>query len=782
MPAIGQRLSMLDAEERVTGRVNYVLNVELPGMLHGRILRSPLPHARVVSIDTSAAERMTGVVAVLTRSDFTLEGGYSPRYGRIFRDQSVVALDKVRFVGDAVAAVAAVNDEIAEEALSLIKVEYQELPAVFDEIDALKTDAPLVHDPRPEQQEMFSNLIQNLPGGSNLCSHFKLRHGNIDAGFHQAVFVYEDVFRSPPAQHVPLEPHVTIAQFSQGKLTLWTSTQMPHAVRAQMATLLHLPLAQVRVIVENLGGGFGSKGSLRLEPITAFLALKANRPVKIVLRREEEFVTVCKHPATIRIKTGVMKDGTLVARQVTAHFNTGAYSDVGPVVARNGGSAMSGPYKIPHVWIDSFAVWTNLVPAGALRGFGVPQAVWAYESQMDMIAERLGLDPVDLRRKNLLRDGDLFATGEKLADVHFAELLNQVAASLKWTSSDARWIQQAPAGRGNGSIRQGKGLALAIKATITPSTSAAAIKLNEDGSLNVLTSSVECGQGATTVLAQIAATAMQVPVERVSVSHPDTDMTPYDQQTSSSRTTFSMGGAIGKAADDLKRQLIENAADLLEVSGNDLNLEDGRIVVRGTPSRSLSYGEIAVRSKQANLIGRGSFTTRGGLDLETGQGIGSVHWHQGAIGCEIEVDIETGRVRVLRLCPNVFAGRVINPRLCELQLEGCAIFGLGQALFEEMTYGDHGQLINTNLGEYNVPSFEDIAATLDASALEQPNSPDLHGIGETLLPPVMAAISNAVYNAVGVRIHDLPLTPEKILRQLRDPTGGGNDTLDRGRT
>ena len=757
---------MIDAQERVTGRVNYALNVELPGMLQGKILRSPLPHARIVHIDTSAAERMTGVATVLTRGDFTPASGYSARYGRIFRDQSVVALDKVRFVGEPVAAVAALNDDIAEEALALIKVDYQELPAVFDEAAALKADAPLVHEPRPEQQPIFSNLIQDLPGGGNLCSHFKLRRGEVEAGFRQSDFVYEDVFRSPAAQHVPLEPHVTVAQFFQDKLTLWTSTQMPHAVRSQMAELLHLPLVRVRVIVETLGGGFGSKGSLRLEPIAAFLALKANRPVKIVLRREEEFVTVCKHPATLRIKTGVMKDGTLAARQVTAHFNTGAYSDVGPVVARNGGSAMSGPYRIPHVWIDSFAVWTNLVPAGALRGFGVPQAVWAYESQMDMIAERLGLDPVEFRRQNLLRDDDLFATGEKLADMHFEELLDQAAASLQWTARDARWSQGARATGKNGAARRGKGLALVIKATITPSTSAAAIKLNEDGSLNVLTSSVECGQGAKTVLAQIAAAAMQVPVERVSVSDPDTDLTPYDQQTSSSRTTFSMGGAVTKAADDLQRQLLDHAAELLEASVKDLALENGRVTVRGTPERSLSYGEIALRSSQFNLIGRGAFTTRGGLDLETGQGIGSVHWHQGAIGCEVEVDVETGKVKVLHLSPRVFAGRAVNPRLCALQLEGCAIFGLGQGLFEEMSYGDNGQLINTNLADYNIPSFEDIPQTVKSAMLEHAGSEDIHGVGETLLPPVMAAIGNAVYNAVGARIRDLPLTAEKVLREL----------------
>ena len=324
----------------------------------------------------------------------------------------------------------------------------------------------------------------------------------------------------------------------------------------------------------------------------------------------------------------------------------------------------------------------------------------------------------------------------------------------------------------NGSTHRGKGLALVIKATITPSTSTAAIKLNEDGSVNVLISSVECGQGAKTVLAQIAADAMQVPVERVALSNPDTDVTPYDQQTSSSRTTFSMGGAVTQAAADLKQQLLDHAGILLEASVQDLVIENGQVTVRGTPNRFLPFGAIAMRSQQANLIGRGAFTTRGGLDLATGQGVGSVHWHQGAIGCEVEVDMETGKVNVLRLSPSVFAGRVVNPRLCELQLEGCAIFGLGQALFEEMIYADRGQLLNSNLGDYNIPSFEDIAPLIHSSALEHPESDELHGIGETLLPPVMAAIGNAVYNAVGVRLHDLPLTPEKILREMHNQTSG----------
>lgn len=766
---MGHSVGMLEGAERVTGRLAYVLDFELPGMLFGRILRSPVAHAGIVRLDAGRAEKLPGVAAVVTRDDFPWHGRGVGRYGRIFRDQTVVAAEKVRFLGEPVAAVAAVNEEVAEEALALLEVDYEELPAVFDEREALRQNAPMVHDPRPDLVPAFAKLVANIADSGNLCSHFKLRRGDVAHGFAQSDFVFEDTFRCPAVQHVPLEPHVTIAQYSGGKLTIWTSTQMPHAIRIQMAELFDLPAAKVRVLTSNLGGGFGSKGSLRLEPITSFLALKAGKPVKITLSREEEFVTVCKHPATISLKTGVKKDGTLCAREVACYFNTGAYTDIGPVVARNAGSAMSGPYRTEHVKIDSYTVWTNLVPAGALRGFGVPQAVWAYESQMDMIAERLGLDPVVVRQRNIVRDGDVYATGEALDDLHYDELLQRAATAIDWRPADAWWLRegaQKPATAAKAWLRRGKGLALVIKATITPSTSTSVLKLNEDGSLNVLTSSVDVGQGAKTVLAQIASDAAQVPLEKVSVSEPDTDHTPYDQQTSSSRTTFSMGGAIVRAAADLKSQLVEIASELLEVSSDDLAVCDGAVTVRGAPGRSLSYGELIIRGQRGNLVGRGTFSTQGGLDLETGQGIGSVHWHQGAIGCEVEVDIESGRVRVIQLSPAVYAGKVINPRLCELQLEGSAFFGLGQALFEEMIYDGSGQVTNRNLSDYMIPSFLDVPERLDVALLERGAAGEVHGIGETLLPPVMAAVGNALYNAVGIRVGDLPLTPEKVLRAL----------------
>lgn len=771
---VGKSVPVIDAAERVRGSLEYVLDVALPRMAFGGLVRSSHPHARIVGIDTARAEALPGVMAVVSGQSLgdELQGR---RYGRFFLDQAVLAIDRVRFVGEPVAAVAAASEDIAAEACQLIEVDYDPLPAVFTIDEALDPDAPLLHDPRPRLREETRDMIAAPTTASNVCSHFRLRHGSVEQGMAQAEYIFDDTFHSPPVQHVPLEPHVAVASY-EGSLSVWSSTQMPFAIRAQLAELLGLPLSRVRVLTSNLGGGFGSKGGLRLEPIASILARAAGRPVKITLGREEEFVTVTKHPATVRIKTGVSTDGVLLAREVTAHFNTGAYADVGPMVARNAGSAMAGPYRIPHVSIDSYAVWTNLVPAGAFRGFGVSQGAWAYESQTDMIAQRLGIDPLEFRRKNLLRSGDTYGTGEVVADLHFDSLLDQVVGALGPPSVPAPSSPASVAGDGR-HTRRGTAITTTMKATITPSTSTAAMKLNDDGSLNVLTSSVDLGQGSKTVLAQMAAEALSVPYELVHVSAPDTDLTPYDQQTSSSRTTYSMGNAVVLAAEDIRRQLLELGSERLEAAIEDLELRDGHIHVRGLASESLSYGEMLRTARRGNLQGTGSFITEGGLDPLTGQGIASVHWHHGAAGCEVEVDLETGKIEVLQVAAAVFAGRVINPQLCELQVEGSILFGLGQALYEEMIY-DEGVVTNANLSDYMIPSFDDIPLGLHVLLLEEDGAGDVHGVGETCLPPVSPAIANAVFNAIGVRLKELPMTPERILRALRDQSENDVDRVD----
>lgn len=769
MPSpVGQPVRMVDAVERVRGAVSYVLNAELPGCLVGRILRSPYPHARIQRIDTSKAERIPGVVAVLSRNDLIDNPAFYPYFGQVIRDQPVVAIDKVRFAGDPVAAVAAIDEDTAEAALDAIEVEYEELPGVFDPELALEPDAPILHETWPAQRgAVYADIVLNTDEGSNRLNHFKLRKGDVEEGFRQSEKIFERTFRCPPVQHVPLEPHVCLALVESGKVTVWAGTQSPHAVRAQLAEIFQLPQSQVRVVVHTLGGAYGSKCYPKLEPITAVLAWKARRPVKIVLRREEDFLMSTKHQAVLHLKTGVDANGRIVARKATCYFNAGAYADISPRLIKNGGYAVAGPYSIPNVWVDSYAVYTNVVPAGAFRGYGVSQAAWAYESQMDMMAEALGYDPLEFRAMNVLHDGDTFSTGETVHDMHYRELLlEDVQHAIDWQPEDARWMRGTDSAKATGTRRRGKAITCVIKGSVTPSTSSASCKLNDDGSLNVLTSSVEMGQGAKTVLAQLAAEAAALPMESVIVSEPDTDATPYDQITSSSRTTFSMGTAVKMAVDDAIQQLKELAGDILEISADDLECVEGRINVRGGP-QSLSYGEVVRKSRSGNILGHGTFATSGGLDAETGQGIGSVHWHHAAAGCEVEVDTETGKVEILRFHSSCFAGRVVNPKLCELQIEGSTMFGVGQSLFEEMSY-DGGQLMNPNLSDYMVPSFKDVPEHLSVQAVEHVGAGEVHGIGETSVPPVMPCVANAVYNAVGVRITDLPITPEKVLRGLQD--------------
>jgi CO/xanthine dehydrogenase Mo-binding subunit len=749
-------IGMLDARARVTGRVDYTINHELPGMLHARVLRSIFPHARIRAIDTARAKNLPGVHLVLTGADLRDRKDIFPYFGPVFRDQGILAMDEARFVGDPVAAVVADNLDIAQAALDLIEVDYEELPAVFDPLEALADGAPLVHSEPPRSGATFADLVIHTQASSNVCNYFKLRKGDVDAGFAEADFIFEDTFTSPAVQHVPLETHACVAQADAGRITVWTGVQTPHHLRAQLAEIFHLPLSAVRVIVPTLGGSYGSKCYLSIEPLTAVLAYLTRRPVRLHLSREEEFVTITKHAAVITLKTGVRADGRIVARKSTCYFNTGAYADIGPRLIKNAGFATGGPHSIANVWVDSYAVYTNVPSAGAFRGYGVSQAAWAYDSQLDMIAERLGLDPFEVRRQNLLVDGQTYATGDVAEDCHFVDLLDAAAKGIGWRSDEAP--------ERHGAKVRAKGLSCVTKSTATPSTSTAIVKLNEDGSLSVLTSSVEMGQGLKTAMAIIAAERIGISIDRVSVSNVDTDVTPYDQQTSSSRSTYSMGTAVQAAMAEIRSQLLELGAQLLEADQTDLEIADGRVRVRGVPDRSLEVGEIVSSMRRGNLLGNGVYLGEGGLDPETGQGIGSVHWHQAAGGAEVEVDLETGKVDVLRYHAAVYAGRIINPIQAELQTEGSVAFGLGQALFEEMVF-DGGQLQNGNLGDYMIACIEDVPP-IGLSILEHPDRTEIHGLGETSLPPVMAAVGNAVQRATGVRIQDLPITPEKVLRAL----------------
>jgi CO/xanthine dehydrogenase Mo-binding subunit len=746
---------MIDARDRVTGRLELVPDVALPGMLHAALARSTRPHARVTRVDTEAAKRIPGVKVVLTGAD-AARLPMRTRFGPVLRDQPVLASDRVRFVGDPVAAIAAASLEEAREAAALVEVEYEELPAVFDVHAALEPDAPLLHADMPEGGPTFRDVVLDRSAGGNVCNHFKIRKGDVEQALESAAHVFEDTFSTPAVQHVPLETHACVAQVDAGRaVTLWDTTQTPYAVAAHIAELLEIEPSQVRIVVPSLGGAYGAKCYTKIEPVTVALALAARAPVRLELAREEEFVTVTKHAGDITLTTGLDAGGRIVARKTHCLFNTGAYADIGPRVIKNAGYGSPGPYAIPNVHVDSYAVYTNLPPAGAFRGYGQAQAAWAYESQMDLIAERLSVDPLELRLRNLLRDGDAYHTGERLHVCRWDELLRSATAAIGWDPAEP----PVRAGR----KARAKGFACAIKGQVTPSTSTATVKLNEDGSLNVLTSSVEMGQGLKTALAVLAAERLGVPLEIVQVSGVDTAITPYDQQTSASRSTYCMGSAVTNAVDDLIWKLRVVASELLGAAPEDVLIGNGEAHAAGG-SRSLS--ELVRGSRSGNIVGHGRFQTEGGLDPETGQGIAAAHWHKAAGAAEVEVDLETGKVEVLRYHAATYAGRVVNEAQAELQTHGNVAFGLGQALFEELVF-DGGQLRNANLGDYMVASAEDLPRSLVAESLEEDGA-EIHGLGETALPAVAPAIGNAVARALGCRVTSLPLTPEKVLRALRE--------------
>jgi CO/xanthine dehydrogenase Mo-binding subunit len=680
----------IGVDARVTGAARYSVDVERPGMLHAAFVRSPYAHARVTAVDVSAVP--DGCVA-LAPADVADLG----RYGCQARDQRVLA-EVARYAGDVVAAVAAPTRAEARAAAGLVDVEYEELPAVFDAVAALAPDAVLLHpDAAASAEEEVSIGVRPIPG-TNVCHRFRLVSGDAAAGLAEADVVVEETFRTPSAAHVPMEPHAALAEWNDGRLTVWAGTQTPFNTRADLAGLFGLDPDRVRVVAPPMGGSFGAKTFVRTEAVVAALARRAGRPVKVVLDRAEEFVTLNRHPATIRVRVGARRDGTLVAKEVDCWVDTGAYADCGPGVATKLGYAGIGPYRIPHVRVEARAIYTNLPPNGAYRGYGAMQSVWASERTMDVLAERLGMSPLDLRRRNLLRDGDRFATGEVMRDVRFDECL-QAAADAVGYEADPR----------------GKGLCVLLKGMQTPSRAAIAVERTPVGYV-VRSASCEMGQGVRRSIQLMAAGLLGCEPGQVELPDPDTDVSPFDTRTTSSRSTHMMGRALAEAVADLR----SNGGE------------------RG-------FGEVR---------------DGGGLDPDTGQGIASTHWHQGAAGARVSVDEETGRVTVEQLHGVAYAGRVVDRAGAELQNEGSLTMGLGTALFEAIDFSD-GMVGNSNLSDYNVPALGDLPGRFTHELIERDGA-EVHGLGETVLPPVPAAIGNALHS-LGLHLHDLPMTPERVL-------------------
>jgi CO/xanthine dehydrogenase Mo-binding subunit len=749
LSVVGRSVPRVDGRDKVTGAARYISDLALPEMAHAKLWRSPVPHARLRRVDGSRAASAPGVLAVCAAGDLPVKRLY---YGPAFKDQPMLAHEVIRYAGEPVVAVVADTAAHAEAALARVDVAYDELPAVTSAEAATAPGAPLLH-PALTRSGQFKDLSGLAPvPGTNICQRCRYERGDLAAAFAEADCVVESVYRYPALSHHALEPPCVVARVDGEGVTVWSGTQHPFPVRKDIAEAFDLPVADVQVVVPLIGGAFGGKCYTKIEPLAAALAARVGRPVRLALTLEESARTITRHAMTVRIRSAVRRDGTLLARDCDLLVDTGAYADIGPRVATKAGYRAPGPYRIPTLRIDSKCVYTNNVPAGAYRGYGLPQVTWASESHMDEIAERLGLDPLELRERNLLKRGEEHIAGDTPMDGDMLEGLERAARAVGWT---------APLASG-----RGRGLACAMKdGGGTHTVSTAMVRVNADGSVSLLAGSVEIGQGARTVLAQIVAETLGVPLESVVVVPPDTAVTPWDNGTSASRSTTVMGLAVEAAARDARGQILALAAGLLGVAPGALAIRDGMI---SHADRTLTIAETI--SDYYGLVG-GEVTGVGAWVPKTATGSlggATVFWETGSGGAEIEVDRETGVIRLVKYVSTADIGQAINPRECLAQDEGGAMQGIGPALFESrVTEG--GQLLNPGLIDYRVPGFDDLPAELESILIENADGPGPFGAkggGESGTFCPAAAIGNALARATGARVTDLPMTPERVWRAI----------------
>ncbi|HHX77097.1 MAG TPA: molybdopterin-dependent oxidoreductase, partial [Firmicutes bacterium] len=653
-------------------------------------------------------------------------------------------------------------------AIELIEVEYEEIPAVFDLLEAVKEKAPLVHVDSASYAHIAAAKI--IPG-TNICNLVELSKGDINKGFAASDYIFEDTFTTHYVQHGQIEPHAAVAKVdASGNITLWTPNDGPHRLHKDLADALGVPATHIRIISTYTGGGFGGKGGLKMEPVAVVTAMKTGgRPVKFVMTREEVFTaSLIRHSTVIRLKTGVKADGTLVARDVEVYWDTGAYAEKGPTVCAQSSDAAAGPYVIPHVHIKGLCVYTNKVPAGAYRGYGSPQVTWAYESQMDIIAEKLGIDPVAIRLKNALDEGDQTPAGQIVRGIGLKECITRAAEEIKW---------HEPPSPGSNGRKRAKGIACTYKNTKTPSASAAIITLNMDGTANISSSACEIGQGAFTILTQIAAEVLGIPMEKISITMPDTGTTPYDSSTTSSRTTYHMGNAVIGAANDVIEQLKAMAAALWGEAPHRIACGEEQVYSLDDPARTLKYQELIkkVYGAGGSVIGRSLFypeipkstVKQSANELWGGP---SIFWMYGAHAVEVEIDEETGQLEVIKAVAAHDVGKAINPVNCCQQIEGGFVHGMGIALFEEIMFNE-GAIMNANFHDYKIPTAMDAPREFLPIIVEaaDPGGPfGAKGIGEPVLNPTAAAIANAVCRATGIRIKHSHLKMEDILSALQN--------------
>jgi CO/xanthine dehydrogenase Mo-binding subunit len=758
--SVGHNVERLDAAEKATGEAQYVDDLYRPGMLHGAIVGSSHAHAKIRGYKLNEALAIPGVAAILTGEDFSCA-----RTGAFCKDELPLARDKVIYMGEPVAVVAARDAETARRAARAIEIDYEPLPAVLTIDAALAAGAPLVHDG-------LANYVKIAPSFSdgNVLWQCRLEEGKIDSAWSQCDVIVEDVFETAAQHHMYMEPCGALAEVDRGgRITIWSSCQSVHLVQQRTAEWLSIPMGRIRALAPKIGGGFGAKGGLHVQHLAAALALKTGRPVKMVLSRVEDFEIVrSRHPSRIVMKTGAKRDGTLVAREANVFLDGGAYADESPTVLSFAVLMARGPYRIPHLRSRGLVVYTNKLRASAFRGFGNPQVTFAGESQVDRIAEELGIHPVELRLRNAVDVGDRWAGGQILPACGLRECLTKVRTA----------VDNAPALPTN--LQQRRGVGYSVFAHISGLLSTACnIYLRSDGSVAVNTGVVDIGQGSDTVLTQICADALMLTPERVSFASPDSDSSPWNWKTAASRVTYMAGRVVLAATIEVRDKILRQAGEIMECSSEDLEIRPGGLVgLKGVAAKNVTFAQVAshaIARLGGPIMGASSLLFDGErLDPKRAliegfafSNIGAYIF--GAQATEAEVDEVTGAVRVLRVWSAHDVGYAINPRMVEGQIQGGFVQGMGYALTEEMQWDESGRLTNPTLMDYKVPTALDAPLEIHPIIVEhpEPSGPfGAKGVGEPGLIGAAASIANAVASATGKRMHQLPMTPERVLDAL----------------
>jgi len=767
---IGESKLRIDGRDKAIGAALYTDDLQFGNaLLHARIKRSPHPHALIKRIDVSKARALPGVKAVVTGQDFP---GY---IGLYLQDRQIFCRDRVRYVGDPVVGVAAISENIAEQALDLIDVDYEVLEPVLDPELGVSAQAPLIH-PDLEKYAVV-NFIFPEPG-TNISNHFKIRKGDVDNAWDQCASIVERRYRIPHIQHVPLEPHIAVAKQDElGEVTLWGSSQSPFAQRNLIAQSLGLSQSEIRVVSPYVGGGFGSKAGVSMEALAVAIATRARgRPVKLRLTREEEFYTAFVRQGLVaHFKMGCDASGRLLAMENKFYWDGGAYTEYGVNITRAAGYSCTGPYEVPNVRGDSYCVYTNHPVGGPMRGFGMPEMHAGLEQCIDELSLQIGMDPVEFRRLNCLKTGSTLVTGGRMHAIGLLQCLEKVSEAIEWGS-------KAPPS--TPTKRRGKGVAIMWKAPAMPPNagSSAWVELAEDGQVNVGVGGQDMGQGSFTIAAQMAAAALGVPYESVRVAAPvDTRYSPYEWQTVASRLTWSMGNAVVSAARDVRRQVLQVAAEAWGETPEDLDIVNGTVISykseKETPLKNLGiYGLPKPDGRGwrgGPIIGRGSFMPSDvtGLDPETGQGEKAVvHYTTGAQAVELEVDLDTGRIEIIRGVGAFDVGRAINPEMVKAQMEGGFVQGVSSALYEHLQL-KNGFVQNPSLVDYRIATAVDIPGELQSFIVEVPQDDGpwgARGIGEHSMVPTLPAIANAIYDAVGIRLEGPPFSAEKVFLAMLD--------------